>query len=198
MENTENLINDLPESEQKEITIPVKYNKEIKNLSIEDAACLAQKGLKFEAIEKDFTALKELASKENQSVPVFISNLCDRYTEEKKNALIEECGGNEEIAQRILNLEGNSQNTDGLAELSEAFPEIKSLEDLPDEVLEKTQLKGTLPLDEYLRYLLQQNKQKKAFAEKQRQSEKSSTGSLANLKGAENPETEEFLRGLWK
>ena len=194
MENTEK---DLPESEQKEITIPVKYNKEIKELSLEDATTLAQKGLKFTAIEKDFTALKELAQKENKSVPVFISELCDRYNEDKKKALIEECGGNEEIAQRIIDLEVN-QIPDGLKELTEAFPEIKSLEQLPEEVLEKTQLKGTLPLDEYLRYLLSQEKIKKAAALKQRQSEKTTTGSLASLKGAENTEAEEFLRGLWK
>lgn len=194
MENTEK---DLPESAQKEITIPVKYNKEIKELSLEDATTLAQKGLKFTAIEKDFTALKELAQKENKSVPVFISELCDRYNEDKKKALIEECGGNEEIAQRIIDLQGN-QISDGLKELTEAFPEIKSLEQLPEEVVEKSRLKGTLPLDEYLRYLLSQEKIKKAAALKQRQSEKTTTGSLASLKGAENTEAEEFLRGLWK
>ncbi len=194
MENTEK---DLPESEQKEITIPVKYNKEIKELSLEDATTLAQKGLKFTAIEKDFTALKELAQKENKSVPVFISELCDRYNEDKKKALIEECGGNEEIAQRIIDLQGN-QISDGLKELTEAFPEIKSLEQLPEEVVEKSRLKGTLPLDEYLRYLLAEEKIKKSAALKQRQSEKTTTGSLASLKGAENTEAEEFLRGLWK
>lgn len=194
MENTEK---DLPESEQKEITIPVKYNKEIKELSLEDATTLAQKGLKFTAIEKDFTALKELAQKENKSVPAFISELCDRYNEDKKKALIEECGGNEEIAQRIIDLQGN-QISDGLKELTEAFPEIKTLEQLPEEVVEKSRLKGTLPLDEYLRYLLSQEKIKKAAALKQRQSEKTTTGSLASLKGAENTEAEEFLRGLWK
>ena len=194
MENTEK---DLPESEQKEITIPVKYNKEIKELSLEDATTLAQKGLKFTAIEKDFTALKELAQKENKSVPAFISELCDRYNEDKKKALIEECGGNEEIAQRIIDLQGN-QISDGLKELPEAFPEIKTLEQLPEEVVEKSRLKGTLPLDEYLRYLLSQEKIKKSAAAKQRQSEKTTTGSLASLKGAENTEAEEFLRGLWK
>ncbi len=194
MENTEK---DLPESQEKEITIPVKYNKEIKELSLEDATTLAQKGLKFTAIEKDFTALKELAQKENKSVPVFISELCDRYNEDKKKALIEECGGNEEIAQRIMDLESN-QISDGLKELTEAFPEIKSLEQLPEEVVEKSRLKGTLPLDEYLRYLLAEEKIKKSAAAKQRQSEKTTTGSLASLKGAENLEAEEFLRGLWK
>ncbi len=197
MENTENTTPDLQESEQKEITIPVKYNKEIKELSLADATALAQKGLKFESIEKDFGALKELAARESKSVPAFISNLCDRYNEDKRKALIEECGGNEEIAEKLLSLE-NSQNTNGLQELTEAFPEIKSLEDLPEEVLEKTELKGTLPLDEYLRYLLQQNRNKKAFAAKLQQSEKASTGSLLNLRGTDNPETEEFLRGLWK
>lgn len=195
MENTEK---DLPESQEKEITIPIKYNKEIKELSLEDAATLAQKGLKFTAIEKDFAALKELAQRENKSVPIFISELCERYTADKKKTLVEECGGNEEIAQRLLDLESNSQPADSLKELTEAFPEITSLEQLPEEVLEKSRLKGTLPLDEYLRYLLAEEKIKKSAAAKQRQSEKTTTGSLSSLKGAENAEAEEFLRGLWK
>jgi hypothetical protein len=32
---------------------------------------------------------------------------------------------------------------------------------------------------------------------KQRESEQSAMGSMLNMKGAENPETAEFLRGLW-
>ena len=196
MENTQ--VTDLPESETNEITVPVKFNKEIKELSLEDASTLAQKGLKFEAIEKDFATLKDLAAKENKSVPTFISELGARYNETKKKSLIEECGGNEEIAERILTLENEGKSQDGLEELKDAFPEIKSYEDLPESVLENAKLKGTLLLDEYLRYLLGQNKILKAAAQKQKENELSSTGPLVNLKGANNPETEEFLRGLWK
>lgn len=48
-----------PEAE-KEVFVPVKFNKEIKNLGLEDAARLAQMGLKFEAIADDYEALKNI------------------------------------------------------------------------------------------------------------------------------------------
>lgn len=188
---------DLPESAS-EITVPVKYNKEIRELSIEEAGTLAQKGLKFEAIESDFLALKELASSENKSVPEFISNLAESKRLALKEELLEKCGGNEEMAERILNLEGKEKKELNLNEVYEAFEDIKCPEDLPAEVLEKATLKGTNALDEYLRYLLLQKKKTQEALKKQRENDSSTTGSLINLKGGNNPETEEFLRGLWR
>ena len=190
-------LTDQPESIP-EITVPVKYNKEIKELSLEEAGNLAQKGLKFEAIEADYLALKDLASKENKSVPAFISELILSKRSALKEELTKQCGGNEEMAEKILNLEGNTETSLNLNEVYEAFEDIKSPEDLPSEVLEKATLKGTNALDEYLRYLLAQKKKTRETIKKQKENDSSSTGSLINLKGGNNPETAEFLRGLWK
>ena len=186
---------DLPESE---VTVPVKYNKETRELSLEDASTLAQKGLKFEAIEKDYIALKSLAEKENKSVPQYISDLAAKRQEVLRENLTKECGGNEKMADRILSLEAQGEKELNLKEVYDTFPDIKTMDDLPEEVLDKCRLKGTLPLDEYLRYLLSQKRKVDEARKKQKESEASATGSLANLKGAENPETQEFLRGLWK
>ena len=190
-------LTDQPESTP-EITVPVKYNKEIKELSLEEAGNLAQKGLKFEAIEADYLALKDLAAKENKSVPAFISELILSKRSALKEELTKQCGGNEEMAEKILNLEGNTETSLNLNEVYEAFEDIKSPEDLPSEVLEKATLKGTNALDEYLRYLLAQKKKTRETIKKQKENDSSSTGSLINLKGGNNPETAEFLRGLWK
>lgn len=190
-------LTDQPESAP-EITVPVKYNKEIKELSLEEAGNLAQKGLKFEAIEADYLALKDLAARENKSVPAFISELILSKRSALKEELTEQCGGNEEMAEKILNLEGNTKTELNLQEVYEAFDDIKSPEDLPSEVLEKATLKGTNALDEYLRYLLSQKKKTRETIKKQKENDSSSTGSLINLKGGHNPETAEFLRGLWK
>lgn len=198
MDNTELKSENQPKFEEKQITVPIKFNKEIKELTLEEAASLAQKGLKFEAIEKDFTVLRELASGENKSVPSFISEIKNRYTETKKQDLIAQCGGNEKLAEKILKLENPKSENIDFKELTEAFPEIKTADDLPTSVLNNIQLKGTNPLDEYLRFLLSETKKAKATEKKQKENETASTGSLANLKGNLNPETEEFLRGLWK
>jgi hypothetical protein len=64
-------------------------------------------------------------------------------------------------------------------------------------VVEAAKMKGTLLLDEYLRYLHNQDVLMKNTIKKQRESEQSAMGSMLNMKGAENPETAEFLRGLW-
>ena len=186
-----------PKSEEP-IKIPIKFNKETRNLSLEEATTLAQKGLKFESIEKEYNLLKQLALRENKSIPLYIAELDRRYNEEKKQSLTEKCGGNEEIAEHILSLENEKKAGDGFDELASAFPEIKSKENLPREVLHNAELKGTLLLDEYLRYLLSQKRNAQTVARKQREGEKSSTGSLINRRDSQTSETEEFLKGLWK
>lgn len=186
-----------PKSEEP-IKIPIKFNKETRNLTLEEATTLAQKGLKFESIEKEYNLLKQLALRENKSIPLYIAELDRRYNEEKKQSLTEKCGGNEEIAEHILSLENEKKAGDGFDELTSAFPEIKSKENLPQEVLDNAELKGTLLLDEYLRYLLSQKRNAQTVARKQREGEKSSTGSLINRRDSQTSETEEFLKGLWK
>ena len=186
-----------PKSDE-QVKIPIKFNKETKNLTLEEATTLAQKGLKFESIEKEYNLLKQLASRENKSIPNYIAELERRYNEEKKQSLTEKCGGNQEIAEHILALEKEKKASDGFEELSTAFPEIKSKENLPQEVLNNAELKGTLLLDEYLRYLLSQKRNAQTVARKQREGEKSSTGSLTNHRDSQTSETEEFLKGLWK
>ena len=186
-----------PKSDE-QVKIPIKFNKETRNLTLEEATTLAQKGLKFESIEKEYNLLKQLASRENKSIPNYIAELERRYNEEKKQSLTEKCGGNQEIAEHILALEKEKKASDGFEELSTAFPEIKSKENLPQEVLNNAELKGTLLLDEYLRYLLSQKRNAQTVARKQREGEKSSTGSLINRRDSQTSETEEFLKGLWK
>lgn len=196
-EKDASLTDTTPQSDEP-IKIPIKFNKETRNLTLEEATTLAQKGLKFESIEKEYNLLKHLASRENKSIPHYIAELERRYNEEKKQTLTEKCGGNEEIAEHILKLENEKNVGDGFEELITAFPEIKSKENLPQEVLNKAELKGTLLLDEYLRYLLSQKRNAQNIAQKQREGEKSSTGSLINNRDSHTSETEEFLKGLWK
>ena len=182
-----------------EITVPIKYNKETKLLDLETAAQLAQKGMKYEAVKDDYELLKKLALNENKSVPEFLSLLSAKHLEERKNELTEKCGGNGELAQHIMELENAHKNTDnGFSELSVMFPEFKTEDDLPHQVLERAKLRGTLLLDEYLRYMLENDRKLKANADNQKKAEKSSLGSQLNRSGAINPETEEFLKGLWK
>ena len=182
----------------KEVFVPVKFNKEIKNLGLEDAARLAQMGLKFEAIADDYEALKNIAAKAGHSVSEYIAELSRQNDENRRQELTEECGGNEKMADYVMQLEKSGEESDDFAELTAEFPKIKSISDLPDSVVQKSELRGTKLLDEYLRYRLTEEREAASAALKQKNAENLSLGSLTDRKGGINPETADFLKGLWR
>ena len=187
-----------PEQDAK-IFIPVKYNKQVMNLDIESASELAQKGMKFDSISKDYEILKQMAIDSGKSVSEFVSDLQLNAINKKKDKLTEKCGGDKELAEHILQLESKAADTvRGFSELKEKFPEFTAVENLPESVLENAKLRGSLLLDEYLRYKLEQEIAVKNSIIKQQQAQNASTGSQLGKKGNDNPETAEFLKGLWR
>lgn len=187
----------IPEK-QNEVFIPVKYNKQIMNLDVISAANLAQKGLKFESICGDYEKLKKLALNEGKSVSEFIDNLQENMLSRKKEILTQKCGGDRDLAEHILKLESkDGEEIRGFSELREKFPKFKSIEYIPESVVENAKLKGSLLLDEYLRYKLEQEIAVKNSNLQQASAKLSSTGSQQSKKGNYNPEATEFLKGLW-
>lgn len=187
----------VPKAESK-IIVPVKFNKQIINLSLQQAQELAQKGMKYDMISSDYAALKSLANSEGKNVGEYISALMADNTARRLQEITDKCGGDSEFAEHIISLEKGEELPRGFDEVSENFPKIKSVEDLPQSVVEAANLKGTLLLDEYLRYLHKQDIAVKQSLKKQKQTAETSAGSLANKSGAQSPETAEFLRGLWQ
>ena len=193
-------VEDTTPKEEPEATIPVKFNKEIKNLTVDEAAKLAQKGMKYDLIFNDYETLKNLSRKNGKSVTEFVEGLkADDYDKRLKE-LTEKCGGDEALAEHIVKLESEnaSDTANGFGELQNNFPEIKSLEELPEEIVEAAKLKGTLLLDEYLRYLLKQKRYSEEMKKTGKLSENASVGSQLNRRGKISPEASEFLKGLWK
>ncbi len=187
----------IPDSAE-EIFVPEKYNKEIKKLGLEDAARLAQKGLKFEAVAADYQNLKRIAARSGKSVSEFLCALEKDSRENRKKELLEKCGGNEEMADYILKLEKEPENNMGFEELKEQFPDIKEISDLPRSVVENAEMKGTLLLDEYLRYRHGAKRESARAAAQRLSTDNASVGPQTDRRGGLNPETAEFLRGLWK
>lgn len=181
-----------------EIFVPVKYNKEIINLELNKAAELAQKGLKFEAIAADYENLKRIASEKGKSVSEFLCVLEQENSAARKKELIEECGGNEKMADYVLSLEKKPEENIGLEELKAEFPDIKDIYDLPQSVVENARMKGTLLLDEYLRYRHNEKRNARKAALQTENAANLSIGSQTDRKGGVSPETAEFLRGLWR
>lgn len=178
--------------------VPVKYNKEVINLSLEKAGELAQKGMKFEALSDELSLLKELATKSGKTVMQFLSSLKLQSDDAMVNSLKEKCGDDAALLNEVTKLFSKNEADDGFAELQKHFPEIKSREDLPQSVLENASLCARPLLDEFLRYRLLQEKAVKENLLSQQTARLSSTGSLINKSGGENPEAAEFLKGLWR
>ena len=186
-------------SENGEKVIPIKYNKEIINLDFERAGELAQKGMKFEAISEEIDLLRKLALAENKTIKQFLGDLELKKFNKNRDSLVEKCKGDEQLTNEVLRLyEKNGEANDGFFELKEEFPEIKSREDLPESVLENAKLCSRPLLDEYLRYRLKQEKAIKQNKLQEQRARESSVGSQLNKSRGENPETAEFLKGLWR
>lgn len=183
-----------------EITVPVKFNGQIKNLTVDEASLLAQKGMKFDLIKEDFETLKNLAKRKNKSIPEYLQALKQGEIDSRKNELLEKCNGDAELAEKITELEEkqNGSELDSFDEVRRFFPKIENKDSLPQEVVESSNLKGTLLLDEYLRYLLAQKRRQEKSIKSKEAAEKSSVGSQLSRKNSLSPESEEFIKGLWK
>ena len=184
--------------EESQVFVPVKFNKQIINLNLEQAQELAQKGMKFDMISADYSALKSLAAASGKNVGEYIAYLNESEKACRLKEITEKCGGDSEFAEHILSLEKGDGGPRGFDEIAESFPKIKAIEDLPQSVVEAASLKGTLLLDEYLRYLHKQEIAVKESLKKQKETLESSAGSFTNRSGGQTPETAEFLRGLWQ
>jgi hypothetical protein len=178
--------------------VPIKFNKEVRNLTIDEASVLAQKGLKFDTIQKDYELLRQLAVEKNMSVSSFLKSLQDEEENRRLISLTEKCGGDGELAAHILELEkGKKTENFDLAELMEYFPNIKSADMLPSQVLENAALSGRNLLDEYLRYSRKEKLKVKEAEKNYNTALKLSSGTQINRMGHIAPETAEFLKGLW-
>lgn len=197
-EKTENTPLEQPVSQSGDtISIPVKFNKEIKNLTISEAASLSQKGLKYDAILPQWETLKAFAKQENMSTADFLCALEKERTQKRIEELTQQCGGNSEIAQRILSLEGTStESIRGERDFKEYFPE-KSTESLPKEVIDRAKENNSNLLDEYLRYKARQDSLKRAEERQKRENLLSSVGSQKDSGISRSPESQEFIRGIW-
>ena len=174
--------------------VEVKFNKETRKLSLEEAATLAQMGLKFQTVEKEFSRLRALSKGKGLSVGDYLSEIERENTERELAALAEKCGGDRELAKRLLGAEKPAEEDD-FAALKAEFPELTP-DALPDTVKTAAQLKGTGLLFEYLLY--EHHRRVAANEELSRREEMAEKllGSLSSSTGQNNVDAE-FLKGVW-
>ena len=180
-----------------EILIPVKFNKEVRNLTLEEATLLSQKGMKFDAIEKQWERIKAFAKEDNFTTSQFLDALENMRTEKRMKELTDQCGGNSEMAKKFLLLEKKEPNlASGEKDFKEYFPD-KEISDLPEEVLNRAKQNNSNILDEYLRFRARKDAEEEKQKQKLKENAESAVGSQKDSGINRSPEQAEFVRGIW-
>ncbi len=178
-------------------TISVKFNKEKKEISLEEAVLLAQKGLKFDAVAPTLERLKTLAEREAKSVSEYIAALEKEATLKKVQSLVDSCADKDTLLEAIANYSAEKKpNTAGFDELKAAYPQFDDISKVPEEVVENAYLYGRNLFDQYLRYEFSKKQLEKKLNETL--AENLSIGSQSKKdNGRFDPISARFLKGLW-
>ncbi len=162
----------------------------------ERLSALAADGLKYAAVEKEVKRLQYFAEQSGMSVAAFLDDIEQTRTQKRKQELVDACGGNEAMADHVLQLEQAVQ--DGPASDWQIFFPDTDENEIPDEVRLSAKENRRELVDEYLRYLALKRLNEQRTAARRRANRLSSPGSLS---GNQNEEADDehmaFLRGLW-
>ena len=181
------------EGSAKSAFLEVKFNKETRKLTSDEAVTLAQKGMKFDLISANFERLKELSRLSGKSVGDYLDTLEQTRRETRLKELTEDCGGNEDAARRLLDAE--APKDDGLSEFRAEFPDVGE-EEIPDEVKTAANEKGTGLLLEYLLHLHRQRVAAANELLRRKETAEKSLGSLSSGTVADQVRAE-FIKGVW-
>ena len=183
-----------PQEPNIEPTLEIKFNKETKKLSLEEARAFAQKGMKLDLISEELQILHQLSKEQGIGFKEFVKRLHSQSEGQRINALRERYSEDSEL-QRVLSRLDNSDAKDEFSEMREIFPEMCD-EEIPQEVKTAAKNSGKGLLFEYLLYQHRQTIAAKNEADRQEMTRNASLGSLSSG-GSDNTADAEFLRGVW-
>lgn len=211
-----------PEDEEPILT--VKYDKQARALSRKDAVSYAQKGMKYDSVLPMLESLKYVAAAEGKTLAEFVQAIRDQHDENAMAALVDRCGGNEEIARELFEVEKGKHQAayenllkaekdaeteteealtrrlaDELAAVREEFPEVTEYSKLPKSVVREADEKHIPLLDAYLRFLHREQRKSEAAKSQQAAAAKASVGAQASAEGNEtrDPAIAAMMRGIW-
>lgn len=150
-------------AQQQQGVLTVKFNHQTRSLSHDEAVQLAQKGLKYEAIEPMMNSLRQAATVRGIPMAQLAAEWQAHAEAMRFSDAVRRCGGNEQTAVQLMRAEAAAAKrqseasvTDRLAaewmELQHAVPDVASIDDLPAEVLQAAAQGRHSLLDGYLRY----------------------------------------------
>ena len=196
--------------------VTVKYNHNLKSYSLKEAAEIIQKNMHFDSSIKK---LEFLAGSKGKKLPELVNEILEEAEAKEISRLQEEFADNEEGLIKALNsrkqnferafldmLEKNEEKpslTERLAdeffELVEYFPEIESIEKIPDDVLKRSAKENKSLVLCYALHLAQEQAKLLKQAEKNKNNILSSAPPLSSPTVAgEDPTILAMLKGIRK
>ncbi len=187
-----------PAEKVQNFTVPVKFNKQTRELSLEEATQLAQKGLKFESIAPEYEKLKSLAVNAKQSIAEYLANIEKKNRDDYRTTLLNSCNS-EQLAEKVIELELGKQSEYNLEELKREFPNINGIGDVPEAVLKSAELSGDSLLTAYLKFEHRQKLLAEESVRRQNECANASTGNIERFTAEDSSIADsEFLKGLWR
>ena len=205
------------------ITIPVRFNHEERELTVEEATAFAQKGMAYDRITPTLDKIRRLAAGCGKSMDEMVDALVEASDNNLRQQLLMEAGGNQSVADRLYELEKSKrenayttrQQAEAQAELDARnsmderlaaeflelqaeFPELSDFKAVPREVVSEAIKKNISLYDSYLRYERKNTKNAAQNARQQTETAAVTMGSRADRAPAvaEDPLIAAMMEGV--
>lgn len=204
-------------------TVPVKYNKQYRELTPDEASVYAQKGMKYESLEPHLAKLRLIGQQTGLSLEKILDGVYQASEDLARKRILEEAGGNQNLANKLMEArqlknksaydamlsdvqraaerqkdDNNQRLAAEFQELRAAFPALSGIDDLPDSVLQAALRSGRDLLSEYLRY---QHTESRRVKQAEAQGEKARNAAVGSLAGDaapdDTPALSAMLKGVW-
>lgn len=204
--------------------VKVKFNKQEREYSIDEATPLVQKGLKWDSFQETHEKLKFLSTTSGLSVQDLVDKLVESNEETLYQQILDKAG-NEEIAKELHEakkaerqrkfdefktqeaerekLEAESETETERNRLANEFIELKKetgiaeFKDVPKSVLSLASKKHISLYDAYLRYERAETAKAKVVADKQAEASKASSGSLNSESQTQSTEYDDVTKAVF-
>ena len=182
-----------PEAPDNDAFIEVKFNKETKKLTLDEATTLAQKGMKLDLISEELDILRALSKEKGIGLKEFVKQLEGESKTRRINLLREKYAEDPELGELLSTL-GAKGEDDEAEKLRTELPEVV-IEEIPQEVKAAANLSGRGLLLEYLLYEHRQHTARESEEIRQEKTRAESLGPLSS--SSQNTADSEFVKGIW-
>lgn len=133
--------------EEPAFVLPVQFNHENRELTLEEAQTYAQKGMQFDSMSPMLDKMRTIAAAQNISMKDMVDNLWGAFERSHRQEILQRVGGNEEAADALMEKKRSEWNAAfETAKSTEAQAEQDSRKALENRLMEGyTEIRETFP-----------------------------------------------------